>query len=74
MIEWGCDVYCKNVKNFILFEIVKNDDFKRYFIGIYKKFNVLNSNVMWNYYILWNNYIYNLSFIICMLVKFICIK
>lgn len=62
MIEWGCDVYCKNVKNFILFEIVKNDDFKRYFIGIYKKFNVLNSNI------------YNLSFVICMLVKFICIK
>ena len=33
LIEWGCDVHCKNAKQLTPFETVKNDDFKKFLIG-----------------------------------------
>lgn len=46
LIEWGCDVHCKNVKNLTPFETVKNDDFKRYLIELYEYYSVIVPKIM----------------------------
>ncbi|VDI27930.1 Hypothetical predicted protein, partial [Mytilus galloprovincialis] len=38
LIEWGCDVHCRNTKQLSPFETVKNDDFKKYLIELYEHY------------------------------------
>ncbi|KAJ8299503.1 hypothetical protein KUTeg_023563 [Tegillarca granosa] len=46
LIEWGCDVHCRNSKNQTPFESVKNDEFKKYLIDTYEYYSSIVPRVM----------------------------
>ncbi|XP_060080381.1 uncharacterized protein LOC132559772 [Ylistrum balloti] len=46
LIEWGCDVHCKNVKNLTPFEMIKNDEFKHYLIELYGHYSEIVPKIM----------------------------
>ncbi|KAK3101728.1 hypothetical protein FSP39_005894 [Pinctada imbricata] len=46
LIEWGCDVHCKNAKNQTPFETVKNDDFRRFLIELYEYYSQIVPRIM----------------------------
>ncbi|KAK3602636.1 hypothetical protein CHS0354_034226 [Potamilus streckersoni] len=46
LIEWGCDVHCKNVKNQSPFETTKNEEFKRLLIDTYEHYSDIVPKIM----------------------------
>ncbi|XP_071099543.1 uncharacterized protein [Haliotis cracherodii] len=46
LIEWGCDVHCKNSRAQSPLECAKNDDFRKFLIGLYDHYSTVVPKVM----------------------------
>ncbi|KAL8614249.1 hypothetical protein ACOMHN_026466 [Nucella lapillus] len=46
LIEWGCDMHCRNGKKLTPLESVKNDEFRQYLIGLYDHYSSVVPKIM----------------------------
>ncbi|XP_005093507.2 uncharacterized protein LOC101862335 [Aplysia californica] len=45
-IEWGCNVHTKNAKKLTPFEVVKNDEFRQFLVGLYEHYSSIVPKIM----------------------------
>ena len=46
LIEWGCDVMSRNIKNQSILETIKNDEFKKFAMDIYDYYSSIVPPIM----------------------------
>ncbi|CAL1541164.1 unnamed protein product [Lymnaea stagnalis] len=46
LLEWGCDVHCRNLKGLSPFEAVKNDEFRQFLVDLYEHYSATVPKIM----------------------------